>query len=229
MTNVPDFCFFLSKEMAVPSLLKTACCKKERMRKDCLIINIGKLITVVAWLNREDFGGFSHWCKLWNHASSIALSQLSAVMLELVVLFMTVAVTMFVQRWPQSYEMNFLRVKTVFGFPMFEFFQQFLSTVTRALFFIMKFRYFPSQTCFVASSFSGEREQRIAPCQCKRLVCTGYLPESKDFFFLMLSFYCVDLVLCMHGLLLSGFFHLYEIIVGEWLLPLIPSYNLEKH
>lgn len=183
MTNVPDFCFFLSKEMAVPSLLKTACCKKERMRKDCLIINIGKLITVVARLNREDFGGFSHWCKLWNHASSIALSQLSAVMLELVVLFMTVAVTMFVQRWPQSYEMNFLRVKTVFGFPMFEFFQQFLSTVTWALFFIMKFRYFPSQTCFVASSFSGERKQRIAPCQCKWLVCTGYLPESKDFFF----------------------------------------------
>lgn len=45
----------------------------------------------------------------------------------------------------------------------------------------------------------------------------------------MLSFCCVGLVLCMHGLLFSGFFHLYEMIVGGWLLPLIPSYNLEKH
>lgn len=60
MTNVPDFCFFLSKEIMVPSLLKTACCKNERMRKACLIINVGTLITVVVWLNREDFGGFSH-------------------------------------------------------------------------------------------------------------------------------------------------------------------------
>lgn len=29
----------------------------------------------------------------------------------------------------------------------------------------------------------------------------------------MLSFCCVDLVLCMHGLLFSGFFHLNEMIV----------------
>lgn len=48
---------------------------------------------------------------------NIALLQLSAVMLKHVVLFVTVAVTMFVQRQPQSYEMNFLRVKTVFDFP----------------------------------------------------------------------------------------------------------------
>lgn len=32
----------------------------------------------------------------------------------------------------------------------------------------------------------------------------------------MLSFCCVGLVLCMHGLLFSGFFHLYEMIVGAF-------------
>lgn len=43
-------------------------------------------------------------------------------MLKFAVLFVTVAVTMFVQRRPQLYEMNFLRVKTVFDFPMFQLF-----------------------------------------------------------------------------------------------------------
>lgn len=48
--------------------------------------------------------------------------------------------------------------------------------------------------------------------------------------FSMLSFCRVSLVLGMHGLLFSGFvFQLYEMIVGGWLLPLIPSYNLEKN
>lgn len=60
MTSVPDLCFFSSKEMAVPSSLKTVLREwRGWMRKARSLIGLRTLITLLLWLNRWAFSGFS--------------------------------------------------------------------------------------------------------------------------------------------------------------------------